>query len=374
MNLPLTDQPIERVLGLAAFTLLIIGCFVVLRPFMAAILWAVILVLVTWPAYAWLRNRLGGRGNLAALLMVLGLTLGLLVPFGILAGSLTDDAGVFAARVRDLFSEGMPGPPAWLANLPLIGSTLSDYWADLQHGRTALVKDWGAVLSAVRSGLVKVGAGIGNGLLELGLSVFLAYFLYRDGEAVRARVAVVAERLGSGRGVHLLGVAEATMKGVVWGIVGTAVAQGTLTFLGLAIAGIPSSFVLGIAAGFLSLIPAGSALIWGPAGLVLIAQDNLGWGLFLLAWGIVVVGSVDNFLKPFFISRGSDLPLALVILGVLGGIAAFGFLGVFLGPTLLAVGFTLIREWSGAPVQTTVAVTNPATEPDAPAGYEDGPT
>ena len=368
MNLPLTGQPIERVLGLAAFTLLILGCFVVLRPFLPAILWAVILVLVTWPAYAWLRDWLGGRRSLAALLMVLGLSLGLLVPFGILAGSLTDEAGVFSARVRDLFSEGFPGPPAWLANLPLVGSTLHEYWTDLQYGRTVLVKDWGAVLSALRSGLVKVGAGIGNGLLELGLSVFLAYFLYRDGAAVRARVAVVVERLGSDRGLHLLAVAEATMKGVVWGIVGTAVAQGTLTFLGLAIAGIPGSLVLGIAAGFLSLIPAGSALIWGPAGLVLIGQGSLAWGLFLLAWGVLVVGSVDNVLKPLFISRGSDLPLALVILGVLGGVAAFGFLGVFLGPTLLAVGFTMIREWSSAPLQP-VAGSGAASEP-ASAGPE----
>ncbi len=363
MAAPLADQPLERILGLAAFALLVLGCFVVLKPFLAAILWAVILVLVTWPAYQWLRDRLGGRRNLAALLMVLGLTLGLLVPFAILAASLTDDAGVFAARVRDAFSDGIPGPPAWLADLPLVGATLSDYWNDLQAGRTAFIKDWGAVLSGVRSGLVRVGSGIGNGLLELGLSVFLAYFIYRDGEAVRARVDAVADRLGSERGLHLLGVAEATMKGVVWGIVGTAVAQGTLTFIGLAIAGIGSSLVLGIAAGFLSLIPAGSALIWIPAGVVLIAQGETWWGVFVLAWGVVVVSSADNFLKPFFISRGSDLPLALVILGVLGGVAAFGFLGVFLGPTLLAVGFTLMREWSGPLPET--AVTDP---PDARPG------
>jgi predicted PurR-regulated permease PerM len=348
MAMPLADHPLERILGLAAFALLLFGCFVVLKPFLAAILWAVILVLVTWPAYQWLRERLGGRRNLAALLMVLGLTLGLLVPFAILAASLTDDAGVFAARVREAFSDGIPGPPAWLADLPAVGTVLSEAWIDLQAGRTSIVKDWGAVLSGVRSGLVKVGSGIGNGLLELGLSVFLAYFIYRDGEAIRARVDAVADRLGSERGLHLLGVAEATMKGVVWGIVGTAVAQGTLTFIGLAIAGIASSLVLGIAAGFLSLIPAGSALIWIPAGVVLIVQGKVWWGVFLLAWGVVVVSSVDNVLKPFFISRGSDLPLALVILGVLGGVAAFGFLGVFLGPTLLAVGFTLMREWSGA--------------------------
>jgi predicted PurR-regulated permease PerM len=346
MALPLADQPLERILGLAAFGLLLFGCFVVLKPFLAAILWAVILVLVTWPAYQWLRDQVGGRRNVAALLMVAGLTLGLLVPFAILAASLTDDAGVFAARVREAFSDGIPGPPGWLANLPLAGPVLSDYWSDLQAGRTAIIKDWGAALSGVRSGLVKVGSGIGSGLLELGLSVFLAYFIYRDGEAVRARVAAVADRLGSERGLHLLGVAEATMKGVVWGIVGTAVAQGTLTFIGLAIAGIASSLVLGIAAGFLSLIPAGSALIWIPAAVVLLAQGETWWGVFLFAWGVVVVSSVDNILKPLFISRGSDLPLALVILGVLGGVAAFGFLGVFLGPTLLAVGFTLVREWS----------------------------
>ena len=144
----------------------------------------------------------------------------------------------------------------------------------------------------------------------------------------------------------MLHVALATTRAVVYGILGTALAQGVLMAIGLWIAGIKAAPLLGLVTFFLSPVPVGPPLVWVPAGLILIAQGQTGWGTFLLLWGLLVVSSVDNLIKPMIISHGSDLPFILVMLGVLGGVVAFGFIGVFLGPVLLALGFAMIKEWA----------------------------
>ena len=135
------------------------------------------------------------------------------------------------------------------------------------------------------------------------------------------------------------------MKGVVYGTVGTAIAQGILTAIGLAVSGVPAATVLGVIAGFAALFPAGPVLVWGPAAIWLFSQGDIAWGLFLIGWGAVAVGMSDNVLKPMFIGQGVDLHFLLIMLGLIGGMIAFGFLGIFLGPTLLAVGYTLLSEW-----------------------------
>src|SRR6266496_2210585 len=159
-----------------------------------------------------------------------------------------------------------------------------------------------------------------------------------------------ATRWSSGCGRALAFVAATTVRGVVIGILGTALAQGCLMAIGLWLAGIKAAPLLGLVTFFLSPVPIGPPLVWIAAGIWLIVHGDTGWGIFLFAWGALVVSSVDNFIKPLIISRGSDLPFILVLLGVLGGAFAFGFIGVFLGPVLLAVGYALLKEWAvGAP-------------------------
>ena len=157
------------------------------------------------------------------------------------------------------------------------------------------------------------------------------------------------DRTPAGRGRRLALIATLTVRGVVIGILGTALAQGVLMAIGLWMAGIKAGPLLGLVTFFLSPVPIGPPLVWIPAGLVLMNQGATGWGIFVLVWGFLVVSSVDNVLKPFLISRGSDLPFALVLIGVLGGAVAFGFIGVFLGPVLLAVGYALLKEWAAGP-------------------------
>jgi predicted PurR-regulated permease PerM len=172
--------------------------------------------------------------------------------------------------------------------------------------------------------------------------------MYRDGHAIVAHVRRAAQRIAGERGTHLASVATATVRGVVVGILGTALVQGVVAGIGFWIAGIQAAPLLGLLTFVLSPVPIGPPLVWVPAGLWLIQTGSTGWGVFVLLWGALAVSTIDNVIKPLLISRGVDLPFVLVLLGVLGGAIAFGFIGVFLGPVLLAVGYALLLEWAAS--------------------------
>jgi predicted PurR-regulated permease PerM len=154
------------------------------------------------------------------------------------------------------------------------------------------------------------------------------------------------ERLAGIHAENMLVIIDNTVRGVTYGLLGTALAQGFVATIGFAIAGVPAVMLLGVATFLLSLIPIGPPLIWGGAAIWLFNQGDTGWGIFMLLWGFFLISSVDNIIKPLLISRGSSLPFLLVMLGVMGGVLAFGFVGIFIGPTLLAVGFSLVRKWT----------------------------
>ena len=196
--------------------------------------------------------------------------------------------------------------------------------------------------------LLRAGLVLGGGLLELALSVFIAFFLFRDGVSVAGRLSTAVERIGGERGSHLLKVAGNTVRGVVYGILGTALAQAIMAGIGFLIAGVPGAALLALLTFFVSVVPViGTGLVWIPATLWLFHQGSTGWGIFMLVWGLGIA-NLDNVLKPWLISQGSDMPFLLIFFGVLGGALAFGFIGVFLGPTLLALGFRLVEEWIAA--------------------------
>ena len=153
------------------------------------------------------------------------------------------------------------------------------------------------------------------------------------------------QRLAGKLAPGLLETVGGTVQGVVYGLVGTAIAQGIVSLIGFAIAGVPGALLLGFLTFMLSMVPIGPPLIWGGAAAWLFAQDQTGWAIFMAIYGFVVISGIDNVIKPLLISRGSSLPFVLVFLGVMGGVYAFGFVGIFLGPTLLAVGLSLLQQW-----------------------------
>ncbi len=340
------NQRSDRILGLLALSVLGGGCLWVLWPFMSAVLWAVILSSVTWPAFIWLDRHVGGRRGLSASLMTLLVTLVVVLPFVAVLTGLADNVAELGLLISGLLKDGLPEAPAWVQKLPLIGDSLHTYWQQFAHNGERLVGELNKLAEPARNAALATGKGLGRGLLDVALSVFLAFFLFLYGEALAKRLRIAMVRLAGIRAEYLLKIARGTVTGVIYGIIGTALAQGLLAAIGFAIAGVPASMLLGLATAFLSPIPVGPPLIWAGAAFYLFQQGMPGWAIFVVLWGLLVVSTVDNVIKPLIISRGSSLPFAIVLLGVLGGAVAFGIIGLFIGPTLLAVGYRLMMEWT----------------------------
>jgi predicted PurR-regulated permease PerM len=360
--MPPTSSRIDQTLTLAMLALLLVGCFLVLEPFLTALVWAAILCATAWPLYERMLARWRGREGLAALAMVLMIALALLTPFIVVGATIADNAATMSEWWRKFVEAGPPEPPEWIARLPFVGERLATYLGGMAHDTAQLFAELKKYVEPARRIAIASGASIASAILQLTLSIFIAFFFFRDGDVVVHRLQTAAHRIAGERGVTLAQVAAVTVRGVVLGILGTALVQGVLAGLGFWVAGISSAPLLGFITFFLSPVPIGPPLVWIPAGLWLISNGDTWWGVFVLLWGLLVVSTVDNVLKPLIISRGSDLPFILVMLGVLGGAVAFGFIGVFLGPVLLAVGYALLQEWAaGVPV-----VDAPQTPDEAP--------
>jgi predicted PurR-regulated permease PerM len=353
---PTTPEiPVDRWITLTLLAIIVVGCYFVLAPFLSAIIWSFILGLATWPMYTRVRTLVGGRRAVAALLMTLAIAAVLLAPFVVVGLSLADNARELIDASRRIISDGPPDPPAWVAKIPLAGSRLHEYWAGLAHDSAGVVDEIKNYIDPIRTFALASGEALLHGILQLTLSIFIAFFVYVDGEAMTRRLMATVVRIFGERGRHLIHVAGATTRGVVYGILGTALVQGILAAAGFAIAGVPAAPLLGLVTFFLSPVPIGPPLVWIPAAFWLFNHVGTGWGIFMIVWGVAVVSSVDNFIKPLIISRGSNLPFILVMLGVLGGVVAFGFIGIFLGPTLLAIGFALVSDWSTEPEKRAAA-------------------
>jgi predicted PurR-regulated permease PerM len=348
--------------GVALLALLIVGTVLVLRPFLISLILAAVLAYASWPVYEWLLVRLGRRAGAAATAMTLLLLLTLVTPFAIMAISLVDNAVELLRLLREALGRPLPEPPGWLASIPLAGSYLEARWLALMQ------EDEGAALQLkryllelpLRSWAIRAGGALGQGVVLISFSVLICFFFYRDGPAITVRTQAVMEHLAGHRAKHLIEVTAGTVSRVVNGILGTALAQSVLALIGFWIAGVPGAMLLGLLTFFLSIIPMGPPLVWLPAAVWLYVQGQTAWAIFLVLYGMVVISSIDNLIKPYLISRGGMLPLLLVFMGVLGGLMAFGFIGVILGPVILAIGYSLLSEWmrpSKQPPVPTAATT-----------------
>ncbi len=359
----LPPSRIDQTLTLAMLAMLIAGCFFVLQPFITALVWAAILCTTTWPLYLRLVAQTHDRNGLAAFAMVLLLALLMLAPFIVVGATIADNAALMAAWGRRLLAAGPPDAPAWIARLPVIGATVAAYWNGMSNDTAQLLGMLRDYVDPVQKFVVASGASVVGAILQMALAIFIAWFMFRDGDAIVAHIRGAAQRIAGDRGTHLAFVATATVRGVVVGILGTALVQGVVAAIGFAIAGIQAAPLLGLLTFVLSPVPVGPPLVWVPAGLWLIQTGQTGWGLFVLLWGMLAVSTIDNVIKPLIISRGVDLPFVLVLLGVLGGVIAFGFIGIFLGPVLLAVGYALLLEWASARGKIEL-LTRPSPEPE----------
>ncbi len=348
-----TAKNIEQLIAISLLLLLLIGSYLVLQPFISALLWAALLCYATWPLFTRLNTRLKDRRNSAAALLCLALTAVVVVPFVFVALSLADNVSKLNSMLHIALEQGLPLPPDWVTGLPLVGPKLNELWLSAATDTASLLEPLQRNLPELSKWLLGRGVALGNGALQMSLAMFILFFLYRDGAALAQRLNNALVRIGGEHAHNLLLLAGNTVKGVVYGILGTAIAQGILAGIGFLLAGVPGALLLGFITFFLSVVPMGPPLIWLPAAAWLYYQGHVGWAIFMVVWGVAVVSSIDNFLKPYLISQGAAMPFILVLLGVLGGLAAFGFVGVFLGPTLLAVGYSIVRDWTLSPPSAT---------------------
>jgi predicted PurR-regulated permease PerM len=327
------------------FAGLLILAWMVLGPFLVPAAWAGILAYVTWPGYRWLTARLPNRPNLTATLMTLIMTALLVLPMLWLLIVLE---GELVAAYRAVSAQLARGPvrvPEIVREIPGIGDWLQTYLQAKLADPAGLEAQLRAWLGEGREAMLKVVGGLGRNAFKFGMALLTLFFFYRDGVAVIAQARQVLYNFLGERVHGYIDAIGATTKAVVYGIVLTALAQGALAGLGYWGAGVDAPVVLGAVTALIAFIPFGAPLVWGSLSLWLLFTGHAWEGIGLFAWGALVVSWVDNLIRPLVISGVTRIPFLLVMFGVLGGLAAFGLIGLFIGPVVLAVCMAVWREW-----------------------------
>ena len=323
---------------------LIVGSLWVLRPFIAAAIWATMIVVATWPILLALQARLRGRRSLAVAVMTVVLLLGLVVPLSLAIGAIVGHADVIVGWATSLASFTLPPPPGLLEQLPLIGAKLVARWQELAAHPEEVSSRLAPYARSAVAWFVSLLGGIAGLLVQFLLVVAVAALLYARGEGFADFVRRFAIRLAGLRGERAVHLAGQAIRAVALGIVVTAVVQAVLAGIGLAITGIPFAAVLTAAILLLCIAQLGPVLVLVPAVAWLYWTGQAGWGTVLLVWTLIV-GTIDNVLRPILIRKGADLPMPLIIAGVIGGLIGFGVVGIFIGPVVLAVTYTLLVDW-----------------------------
>ncbi|MEQ1438867.1 AI-2E family transporter [Fontimonas sp. SYSU GA230001] len=335
----------DRVLQWVLIGLLVTGCWLVLKPFFTAIMFCAVVGISTWPAYEWLLRRLGGRIELASVLASVAVLLLAVTPLVLLFSSLVDGLRIAADLLEPWLTDVPATPPAWLDSIPLVGSGLSHWWHDATARGTSAGEILRDLAGPARSIALAGGRQAGNALMQVGLIVILLYFVYRHGPVFAGQIVRAAERTGGEFAREMLATARRSIVGVMFGVVGAGLAQAMVASLGFWIAGLPNPFLLGALTFALSLVPLGPPILWGGAAVWLFHGGEPGRALFMLLYGFFGISSVDNLVKPLIISHANRMAFALTLMGVIGGLIAFGVMGVFLGPALLALAISLTRHW-----------------------------
>jgi len=317
----------------------------VLLPFLPAIVWAMTLVVSTWPLMLRVQRYAGNRRSLAVLAMTAALLLIVIVPLWLAIATVVANVDEIAELTRAALSLRLPSPPEWLAELPLVGPRAAQAWRQLA---TADVSDLAPKLTPYAGYMTRWLAGAVGGLgllfLQFLLVVAIAAIMFAQGERAAASVIRFARRLAGERGETTALLAGHAIRGVALGVVVTAIAQSLLGGISLAVVGIPFATVLTAVMFILCLAQVGPGLVLIPAVVWLYWSGELVWGTVLVGLSLVTL-AMDNFLRPLLIRRGANLPMLLILAGVIGGLIAFGLLGIFVGPTVLAVAYTLLNAW-----------------------------
>ena len=334
-------------LAVVSMGALIAASFWVLKPFLPSAIWAVMIVVATWPEMRAVQKWLWGRRGLAVAVMTVIMLGVVLVPIGITIVVLVEHADEIADWTRSLRGVVVPPPPDWVRGLPVIGKTISARWQEAAAMRPEeMAARVSPYLVDVIRWLIRQAGSLLALFVQLLLTLLLSAFLYANGETVAAWMRAFARRLAGSEGERAARLSGQAIRAIALGIVVTAIVQAGVGGIGLAVTGVPHALLLTAVMFLLGVAQIGAVPVMIGGIVWLYWQDQTLWSVVMLVW-TVITGSLDNFLRPLLIKRGADLPLLLVFSGVLGGLLAFGVIGLFVGPVVLAVSYTLLAAWVG---------------------------
>ena len=324
---------------------LITGSLWTLRPFLGAFIWAATIVVATWPLLLQIQRVAVGRRWIATAIMTGVMLAMFVVPFWFAVIELLAAAGEGVGSVRAFLTQGLGPPPEWIERLPWVGERVAAKWHELAAGGpeavTEIVRPY---VRSTASWILSITGGLGMVIVHFILTVIIAAILYSQGELAAKGVLMFARRVGHERGEQAVRLAGQAVRGVALGVIVTALVQSLFAGLGLWASGVPRPGLLLAVIFVLGVAQIGPLPVLLPAVIWLYWSGSIGWASALLVWTLLV-GAMDNILRPVLIRRGVDLPLLLIIAGVIGGLIGFGVVGLFIGPVILAVTYTLLESW-----------------------------
>jgi predicted PurR-regulated permease PerM len=342
------QRVIEIALALLLVSLLILATFRVLLPFVGVLTYAVILATATSGLFERTVILLNVRRSLVAVMFGVIAAAVTVVPLIYLSSSVADVLRVAAHWLSSASDQGVPDLPAWIAGLPLIGMKVTAAWQELQRDGLGMLQQYEHQLAALGRWLLGLSLGLVGAVFEIFLGVIVAAMLHASAPRILPLISDIVARIAGPAGPQLLDAAARAIRGVAIGVIGTALLEGVLAWIGFAIAGVPGAIALAAVTFFLAVIQLGPVFVWVPVAIWLGAHDQMGWTIFTAIWGIVVLMGTDNIVKPILIARSGQLPLLVLFVGVIGGLAAWGFTGMFIGATTLAILWTVLQVWLGA--------------------------
>jgi predicted PurR-regulated permease PerM len=339
------QHAVVTALALLLVAVLIGATFWVLLPFVGVLTYAIILATATAGLFDRAVALLNGRRRLAAVIFGLVAATVTIVPLIYLCSSVVDHLGAADAWLSEASSHGIPNLPGWIVGLPFVGGKLASVWEQLQHDGLIFLQRYQTQLAAAGRWLLNLGAGLLVAILEIFLGVIVAAMIHASRIQILRYVSAILERIVGPEASELLVAAGRAIRGVAIGVIGTALIEGVLAWIGFTVAGVPAAIAMAAVTFFLAVIQIGPLLVWLPVAIWLGSEGQTGWAVFMTAWGIVLLMGADNIVKPMLVARSGQLPLLVLFVGVIGGLAAWGFTGMFIGATTLAILWTVLQAW-----------------------------
>lgn len=321
------------------------GVWLVLSPFLVPIAWAGILAYASWPLYRKLLVGLRNRPNVAALIMTLAMVMAAILPMLWLFIALNTELTVAIGAITKKLTSGGISLPHFITDLPILGADIKLWFYKVTVDPAHFKAEVHALLSHADQAVIDIIGGIGRNLAKMGFAMITLFFAYRGGENFLTQSERILESMLGLRVQRYFQAAGDATRGVIYGIVLTALAQGLVAGLGYWAVGLDAPLMLAAITVLFSMIPFATPLVWGSLGLWLLLTGDTTAGVGLLLWGTLVVSWVDNVVRPIVLAKNVKIPFVLAFFGVLGGLSAFGLVGLFLGPVILAVAFAVWQEW-----------------------------